>query len=88
MSGLLGSDTNFAAVQALHPTGEPKARRIWALTPKTPAKRSNAVIVFNADWNQLAPNSSPNSRARCLAACMARINRFFTLSCSIEVMAA
>ena len=24
--GLLGSDTNFATVQALHPTGEPKAR--------------------------------------------------------------
>ncbi len=35
MNGLLGSDTNFAAVQALRPTGEPKASRIWALTPKT-----------------------------------------------------
>jgi hypothetical protein len=33
--GLLGSDTNFAAVHAPHPLGEPKARRIWALTPKT-----------------------------------------------------
>jgi len=35
--GLLGSDTNFAVVQALHPTGEPKASRIWALTPITHA---------------------------------------------------
>ena len=30
--GLLGSDTNFAAALAPHPAGEPKARRIWALT--------------------------------------------------------
>jgi hypothetical protein len=29
----LGSDPNFAAQ---HPQGKPKARRIWALTPKTP----------------------------------------------------
>ena len=29
----LGSDRNFAAQ---HPQGAPKARRIWALTPKTP----------------------------------------------------
>ncbi len=35
VKGLFGSDTNFAAVQALHPTGEPKASLIWALTPKT-----------------------------------------------------
>jgi UDP-N-acetylmuramate: L-alanyl-gamma-D-glutamyl-meso-diaminopimelate ligase len=34
-SRLLGSDTNFAAMQASHPQGEPEARQIWALTPKT-----------------------------------------------------
>ena len=31
----LGSDRNFAAQ---HPQGKPKARRIWALTPKTPER--------------------------------------------------
>ena len=34
--GLLGSDANFAAVQSTAPSGEPQARRIWTLTPKTP----------------------------------------------------
>ena len=33
--GLLGSDANFAAVQSTAPSGEPQARRIWTLTPKT-----------------------------------------------------
>ena len=33
-SRLLGSDTNFAAMQASQPQGEPEARQIWALTPK------------------------------------------------------
>ena len=33
--GLLGSDANFAAVQSIAPSGEPQARRIWTLTPKT-----------------------------------------------------
>ena len=32
---LLGSDANFAAVQSTAPSGEPQARRIWTLTPKT-----------------------------------------------------
>lgn len=37
---------------------------------------------------QAAPNSSPSSFARCLAACMARMNSVLTRSCSMEVMAA
>ncbi len=49
--GLLGSDTNFAAVQALHPTGEPKDQRISALTPKTHAKAQQQPIVLIWKWN-------------------------------------
>ncbi len=33
--GLLGSDTNFAAVRHTGPQGKPRAWRIWVLTPKT-----------------------------------------------------
>ena len=33
--GLLGSESNFAAVQSTAPSGEPQTRRIWTLTPKT-----------------------------------------------------
>jgi len=48
--GLLGSDTNFAAVQALHPKGEPTARRIWALTPKThPQNLSKHEVPMSLD---------------------------------------
>ena len=36
----LGSDHNFAASEAKHPKGEPKARGICALTPKTPDPES------------------------------------------------
>jgi len=35
-AGLLGSDTNFAAVQALHPTGEPKGSANLGSDPKNP----------------------------------------------------
>ena len=45
-SRLLGSDTNFAAMQASHPQGEPEARQIWALTPKTGV---GACFVIEAD---------------------------------------
>jgi len=45
-SRLLGSDTNFAAMQASHPQGEPEARQIWALTPKTGV---GAPFVIEAD---------------------------------------
>ncbi len=45
-SRLLGSDTNFAAMHASHPQGEPEARQIWALTPKTGV---GATFVIEAD---------------------------------------
>jgi UDP-N-acetylmuramate: L-alanyl-gamma-D-glutamyl-meso-diaminopimelate ligase len=45
-SRLLGSDTNFAAMHASHPQGEPEARQIWALTPKTGV---GAPFVIEAD---------------------------------------
>ncbi len=43
-SALLGSDTNFAAMPASHPEGEPKARQIWTLTPKTPKPSVEASL--------------------------------------------
>ena len=47
----LGSDRNFAAK---HPQGTPEARRIWALTPKTPdsdsASASAPDPIPNAVW--------------------------------------
>jgi hypothetical protein len=39
----LGSDRNFAAK---HPKGAPKARRIWALTSKTPESASESASDF------------------------------------------
>jgi hypothetical protein len=45
----LGSDRNFSAQ---HPQGAPKARRIWALTPKTPDSEpdSEPESIANAVW--------------------------------------
>jgi hypothetical protein len=43
----LGSDHNFAAQ---HPKGKPKARRIWALTPKTPESASESASDSKAVW--------------------------------------
>ena len=44
-----GSDRNFAAK---HPKGAPKARRIWALTPKTPGPESVPAfdLIPHAVW--------------------------------------
>jgi len=41
---LLGSDTNFAATPCVAPH-EPQARRIWALTPKTPGDSRGAECL-------------------------------------------
>ena len=38
----LGSDRNFAAQ---HPQGKPKARRIWALTPKMPESEAGPASI-------------------------------------------
>ena len=49
---LWGSDHNFAAK---HPQGALKARRIWALTPKTPDPEFSTV---RADPVEALPRSS------------------------------
>ena len=68
-----GSDRNFAAK---HPQGKPKAWRIWAPTPKTPASEFRGIAAVRAD------PSIPQDRVR------KRIEAFFlnqtlgTLPCS------
>ncbi len=57
--GLLGSDTNFAAVRRTGPQGKPRAWRIWALTPITPYKiRLNQASDNPAESNANAAASS------------------------------
>jgi heme O synthase-like polyprenyltransferase len=64
------------------------------LTAAAPGKASlvgeqhSARSSQRGDTKNQLPNSSPSSRARCLAACSARMNAFFRLSCSIDAIAA
>ncbi len=64
-AGFWGSDHNFAAQ---HPQGAPKARRIWALTPKTPDPAPAPVSIPQTPCGRAEQRSGRRIRARdCLS---------------------
>ena len=63
-SRLLGSDTNFAAALCAAPFGEPTARRIWALTPKTGAGGSEwgKKLIYMEALNKASKSAEVQGR--------------------------
>ena len=57
----LGSDHNFAASEAMHPKGGPKARGICAPTPKTPDSEFVLFLIL-ASGTLMSPDAALSPR--------------------------